>query len=115
LSAARRLRSRQRASAFLFLLAVLGSAAPAQVAEPPAVSKHIAKILARADGRSPETAYKVSSVRDEYQILQALGLAPGSQSLVFRKKPYDMLEATDPKTGAKREVWFDISAFFSTF
>jgi hypothetical protein len=82
---------------------------------PNSQSKHITKILSRGDGRSEQTAYKVRSVRDEYEILEALGLKPGKQSLVIRKKPYDVLEATDPTTGATRELWFDISSFYPEF
>ncbi len=84
-------------------------------AEQTAPSGRIAKILARSDGRSAETAYKVRSVREEYQVLAALGLEPGRQSLVVRKRPYDVIEATDARTGMKREVWFDIGSFYPEF
>jgi hypothetical protein len=85
------------------------SAAPVPIAAP---SKHIAKIMARADGASPETAYKVSSVRDEYEIVRSLGLEVRSQSLVSRKKMYDVLEVANPKDGSLRRLWFDISRFY---
>lgn len=85
------------------------SAAPVSVAAP---SKHIAKIMARGDGASPETAYRVSSIRDEYEIVRALGLEVRSQSLVRRKKMYDVLEVADPRDGSIRRLWFDISRFY---
>ena len=77
-------------------------------------SKHIAKILAGADGATETTAYKVSSVGDEYEIIAALKLTPKVQSLVVKKKPYDIIEAAD-QTGATRKIWFDISSFYPEF
>jgi hypothetical protein len=88
---------------------------PAAAAEGPAPSKHVAKIMARADGASPETAYRVSSIRDEYEIVRALGFQVKSQALVVRKKPYDMLTVVDPKDGSTREIWFDIGKFYPEF
>ena len=94
-------------------LALTSAVAVGQPTLPSAsVSKHIAKILSRGDGTSDQSAYKVKSVREEYQILAALGLTAGKQSLVIRKKPYDVIEASDPRTGATREVWFDIGSFY---
>ncbi|WP_088309098.1 DUF4919 domain-containing protein [Novosphingobium sp. B 225] len=84
-----------------------------QVLPGPKVSKRLAKILAKSDGRTQATAYKVSSVADEYAIMRVLGLQSEQQALIIPKgKAYDRLTATDPNTGAKREVWFDISSFF---
>jgi hypothetical protein len=79
------------------------------------ISGHIAKIIARTDGKSQETAYKVDSVHEEYEVLKALGLTPKSQALVIKKKPYDLLTAVDPATGSERELWFDISSFYPEF
>jgi hypothetical protein len=87
----------------------------AAVAEPAALPERIAKILSRGDGKSQQTAYKVKSVHEEYQVVAALALQAGGQSLVVNKKPYDLIEGTDPQTGAKRDVWFDISAFYPEF
>jgi hypothetical protein len=78
-------------------------------------SKHIVKIMARGDGRSAETAYKVSSIRDEYEIARALGLEVTSQGLVSLKRPYDVLTVRDPRDGSTREIWFDIGSFFPGF
>lgn len=101
---------------FVILLAALGTAAVAQPSTTTSsVPKHIAKILSRADGRSKETAYKVSSVQEEYQIMRALGLTIKLQALVEAKKPYDLFTAVDPATGAERDVWFDISSFYPEF
>jgi hypothetical protein len=95
-----------------FLLTVL-IATPGSAQTPP-VSKHIQKILAKADGAAPETAFKVASVRDEYQILAALGFTPQSQSLVIQKRPYDVLTVTNDR-GETRQLWFDISRFYSSY
>jgi hypothetical protein len=88
--------------------------APPPCAPAPApASGRIARLLASADGASAATAYRVRSVREEYQILAALGLCPGSQGLTtVGRRTYDVLTALDPRTGAERELWFDISAFF---
>ena len=98
--------------AFVPALALALALAPGDAA--PAPSAHIAKIMAKGDGRSPETAYKVGSVREEYEIVRALGLAVKSQSLIGGKKPYDMLEVVDARGNVLR-LWFDISAFYPEF
>lgn len=105
-------------TALALLAAGPESAAPvpeASAVPVPQVPKRIAKILAKRDGKSCETGYKVGSVRDEYLVMAALGLHPERQALVLGKKPCDMLTAADPQTGGKREVWFDISAFYQLF
>ncbi len=88
--------------------------APPGSAQAPLVPKHIQKIMAKADGATPETAFKVASVRDEYQIIAALGLTPRSQSLVIQKRAYDVLTVTNDR-GETRQLWFDISRFYSTY
>jgi hypothetical protein len=99
---------------FLIALALSAAHSASPGAPPPAPSKHVAKIMAGADGSSPETAYKVSSVRDEYEIVAALGLEVKSQALVLRGKAYDVLEVTDAH-GAVRRIWFDINSFYPEF
>jgi len=88
-------------------------------AEPAKPPKELAKELASGDGKSRETAFVIHAgdegrgVAKEYAILAYLGLKPGSQSLIMENgKTYDTIEATDPKTGTSRTVWFDISKFF---
>ena len=100
----------------LALMALAVCVANAQPdASPTNIPKQVMKIISRADGKSPETAFKVGSVREEYEVLMALGLTPKSQALVVKKKPYDLLTAIDPSTGSEREVWFDISSFYPEF
>ena len=73
----------------------------------------IASLIAATDGATRETAFKVKSVGEEYQILRALHYQPGVQSLIIGDDhhPYDMLEVTTPD-GTKRQLWFDIGSFF---
>ena len=101
--------------ALVLALALALEAAPVPVeGPPPAPSGHIAKIMAHGDGRSPETAYKVGSVRDEYEVVRALGLTVKSQALVGGRKPYDVLEVADAH-GNVLKLWFDIGAFYPEF
>ena len=100
---------------YLIALAVISGPIPASAADQSASpSKHIAKILSATDGATQETAYKVSSVHEEYQVIAALKLTPKVQSLVVKNKPYDVIEAAD-ETGATRKIWFDISSFYPEF
>lgn len=92
----------------------VASAQPAPVLVPVIEpSGRITKVLRKGDGRSQETAFRVKSVREEYEILRTFGLEPGVQSLVVgaNGKPYDLLEAKNPKTGETVKLWFDISSF----
>lgn len=76
-------------------------------------SRRIAQLLASTNGASAATAYRVRNIGEEYQILDALGLCPHIQSLVMPDNhPYDVLSAVDPRTGATRDLWFDIASFF---
>ncbi|CAN5294150.1 hypothetical protein BH10PSE14_BH10PSE14_15900 [soil metagenome] len=73
----------------------------------------IATLIAATDGATKETAFKVRSVDEEYQILRALHCKPGLQSLIIGddNHPYDMLDVTAPD-GTRRQLWFDIKSFF---
>jgi hypothetical protein len=98
-----------------FVAALFVSLSPASAEDvSPTVSKRIAKMMAKADGASADTAFKVGSVRDEYEIARALGLNVESQSLVIKKRPYDVLKGKDA-AGNQRELWFDISTIYPMF
>lgn len=73
----------------------------------------IAALIASTDGATKETAFKVKSVDEEYQILRALHYQPGVQSLIIGDDhhPYDMLEVT-AADGTKHQLWFDIQSFY---
>jgi hypothetical protein len=84
-------------------------------APPPAAGRQsrIASLLASATGASAQAAIRVRNIHEEYEVLGALGLCPRMQALVEHgRTAYDVLTAIDPRTGASRELWFDISSFF---
>ena len=98
---------------FIALQVAIATPAPAlvPVTEP---SQRIAKILSTGDGRTQATAYKVKYVAEEYAVLRTFGLELEIQSLVIGKdhRAFDVLTGKDPKTGAKIDLWFDITSFF---
>jgi hypothetical protein len=73
----------------------------------------IASLISATDGATKETAFKVKSVAEEYQILRALHCKAELQSLIIGddNHPYDMLDVTAPD-GTRRQLWFDIKSFF---
>ena len=81
---------------FIALLLSLGAPPAPETASP---SKHVQQLLQQTDGATAERAFKVKDVPEEYQIVRALGLKPGMQSLVSdHGRMYDVLTVTDPKT-----------------
>jgi hypothetical protein len=72
----------------------------------------IGSIAAGGDGKSARTAYHVITVREEYVMLGIAGLRPAGQSLRNDGGIFDVLAVEDLATGAKSEIWFDISSFF---
>lgn len=59
------------------------------------------------DGKSPETAYAVISVEEEYDLLYYLGLKMQSQALVHIKDHhYDKLQVNDPRTNTAFALYF---------
>lgn len=60
------------------------------------------------DGRSPETAFIVLSVTEEYLLLRLLGLTPGGQRLVVQDgHELDVFDVRDPN-GHEQQVYFNI-------
>ncbi len=73
----------------------------------------LSSITSTGDGKTPETAWHVSSVEEEYFVMRMIGVKPGRQSLVNRNgRIFDALEVVDGK-GVSRTLWFDITDFFS--
>jgi len=69
----------------------------------------VKSILASGDGRSPETAFHVYFTREEYAVLEALGLRMKSQSLMQAgERSYDHLTAVD-REGGTTELYFDVT------
>jgi hypothetical protein len=68
----------------------------------------IHSILSSGDGKSVASAYKVIYVREEYNVLNALGLSPQSQSLSEQNgRDYDVLRVTNARDGSIFELYFD--------
>lgn len=66
-------------------------------------------VLRSGDGKTPETAYKVIAVPEEYAALSNLGLQPGTQSLAkIEGRAYDIFEALDAEGRPAGRVYFDI-------
>jgi len=69
----------------------------------------IQAIFKTGDGKSTETAWEVLSTHEEYVVLRALGLRPGSQALLQSgRHSYDKLDAIDGKSGEKVTLYFNI-------
>lgn len=73
-------------------------------------------IFMSGDGKSRKTAYIVLRVNEEYDVLSLLGLQRDRQSLIPGNdgRIYDLIEATDVKTGEKHKVYFDITVIFNS-
>ena len=69
----------------------------------------INSILTNGDGKSAATAYVVITLHEEYIVLRALDLMPGSQSLVHQDgHSFDVLSATDRKSNSPIKLYFNI-------
>lgn len=69
-------------------------------------------ILASGDGKSPATAYKVISVKEEYATISHLGHKKISQRLLNQNnKAYDAIEVKDD-SGAELTIYFDVTPLF---
>lgn len=65
------------------------------------------------DGRTQATAWNAASVEEEYFALMLMGRSVDGQALVNGKDGvFDRMHTTDRKSGAKGDIWFDISSFF---
>ena len=68
----------------------------------------IRTILATGDGKTPETAFAVIAVAEEYAIIGALGLKRGQQALINKDgHSYDLMRVTT-KDGAMERLYFNI-------
>ena len=70
-------------------------------------------VLTSGDGKTPETAYRVLDVSEEYFVMRTLGYTAGSQVLASKSnRAYDILNGHEVDTGKTVSVYFDISSFF---
>jgi hypothetical protein len=66
------------------------------------------------DGKSPETAFVVISVDEEYVLLNWRGLRPTGQELVNQNgHSFDLMKAVDSKTNATVSYYFNIDKPFN--
>jgi len=71
----------------------------------------VKSITDSGDGRTPETAFKVITISEEYMTMFYLGLEVRGQALVDAGGvSYDLLMAVD-EGGNEHQVYFDISSF----
>ena len=69
-------------------------------------------ILESGDGNSPESAYVVINIIEEYAVLDHFGLRLSSQSLLNKDgRVYDVIVGT-AEDGTERDFYFDVTSFF---
>lgn len=72
-------------------------------------------IVKLGDGKSFATAYQATSVREEYLVMERLGLQAKGQALMHDKgRHYDVLRGVPANNpgGSETQVYFDITSFF---
>ncbi len=66
-------------------------------------------IFRSGDGRTPESAFHVVAIREEYMVLDILEVRMLSQSLsLIGGHHYDVFEVDDPKSDKKRTIYFNV-------
>jgi Domain of unknown function (DUF4919) len=69
----------------------------------------VQSIMGTGDGKSPETAFTVIAVAEEYALLNMMGFKPGSQALVLDKgHRYDRMSVVNLKTNEKTDLYFNV-------
>jgi hypothetical protein len=71
-------------------------------------------MLSTGDGKSPQTAYCVISISDEYRVMRHFGYKVSAQAYYETGgSEYDSLTGKNEKTGKGATLFFDISGDFS--
>jgi hypothetical protein len=66
-------------------------------------------IFDSGDGETPDTAYQVIAVREEYSVVNAMELTLVGQHLVTRgEHRFDAVDVTDKNTGEPRTIYFNV-------
>ncbi len=65
-------------------------------------------VMESGDGRTPETAWKVISIVEEYSILREIGAEVTGKTLTATDPPCDAMHVKLP-TGEKTTLYFDVS------
>lgn len=68
-------------------------------------------LVASGDGKTPETAFEVISIAEEYDVLFVLGLKKKSQALISGPVLCDLITATD-ENGKEISIYFNPAAHF---
>jgi hypothetical protein len=72
-------------------------------------TKLLQSIFASGDGNSAVAAYQVIAVREEYAVMNAMGLTPGTQKQVNQAgHRYDTFVVTDKDSGKTQVLWFNV-------
>lgn len=83
-----------------FLLFLMMTISAIAKTNPP---EHIIRILNSGNGKSHQTAFEVSTIEEEYQLLQYLQLKPSIQMVVLKEGQYfDVLQV------GENQVWFKL-------
>ena len=76
----------------------------------------IKSITDSGDGKTPQTAYEVICVHEEYVLLRILGLAPKKQSVLHENgHSYDVMICTDRQTNEEKTLYFNVDLPFETY
>ncbi|MGB9408591.1 MAG: DUF4919 domain-containing protein [Terracidiphilus sp.] len=68
------------------------------------------------DGKSPETAWVVITVHEEYVILRILGFTPAGQSLLNKDgHSYDVMKVKNAKDGTEQTFYFNVDIPFKHY
>ena len=70
-------------------------------------------IKSTMDGKTPEKAFEVISINEEYGLIRSLGVRPIKQALIEDKgHSYDAITVVDPKTNQESTIYFNIDMPF---
>ena len=74
----------------------------------------LSSIEQSGDGMTPETAFVVIGIAEEYSLLGAKGLQVAKQSLLQTERgPVDALDVVNPSNNELSTVYFDVSRLFA--
>jgi hypothetical protein len=72
-------------------------------------TKLLQSIFTSGDGNSPLTAYQVVTVREEYSVMNAMGLTPGdAKPVTMGPHRYDTFVVSDKNSGRTQTLWFNV-------
>ena len=76
----------------------------------------IDSIRSSGDGKSPETAWVVINVHEEYVVLRVLGFRPRGQSLIQKDgHSYDVMKVKNTEDGTEQTFYFNVDIPFKHY